>query len=79
MSITIVVSFEVGGLDKFEPVFDTWRTTRSGACLEAEAYQDIDSPTNVWVIGTAPSREAFSAFLANPASQERLKKAGAIS
>ena len=79
MSITIVVSFEVGGFDKFKSVFDTGRTACSGAGLEAEAYQNIDSPNNVRVIGTAPSREAFSAFLANPASQERLKKAGAIS
>lgn len=79
MSITVVVSFEVEGFDKFKSVFDTGRTARSEAGLEAEAYQNIDSPNNVWVIGTTTSREAFAAFFADPASQERLKNAGAIS
>lgn len=79
MSITVVVSFEVEDFDKFKSVFDTGRTARSEAGLEADAYKNIDAPNNVWIVGTVTSREAFAAFFADPASQERLKKAGAIS
>ena len=40
---------------------------------------DIDNPTNVVVIGTAASKEAFLGFFSTPEQAERMKSEGVVS
>ena len=61
MSIKVIVSFEVEEFDTFKSGFDTGESARIEAGVSAEAFNNIDAPNNVWVIGAAPSKEAFTA------------------
>ena len=79
MSIKIVISFEVSGFSEMKSVFDAAADARTEAGIAAEAYRNMDAPNNAWVIGTAPSKEAFTAFFSSPAQKERMKNAGVIS
>ena len=80
MSIKVIISMEVADYDNFQSVFGQARPDREEAGIsESEAYRNIDSPSNVWVIATATSKEAFLAFLTANAQKERMKKAGVIS
>ena len=79
MSIKVIVSFEVEEFDTFKSGFDTGGPARTEADITAEAFKNVDAPNNVWVIGTAPSKEAFTAFFSAPSAQERMKNAGVIS
>ena len=79
MSIKVIVSFEVEDFGKFKSGFDTGGNTRTEAGIMLEAFKNMDAPNNVWVIGTAPSKEAFTAFFSAPSAQERMKNAGVIS
>ena len=79
MSIKVIVSFEVEDFDKFKSGFDTGGNARTEAGITAEAFKNMDAPNNVWVIGIAPSKEAFTAFFSAPAAQERMRNAGVIS
>ena len=79
MSIKVIVSFEVEDFDKFKSGFDTGGNARTEAGITAEAFKNMDAPNNVWVIGTTPSNEAFTAFFSAPAAQERMRNAGVIS
>ena len=63
----------------FKSRFEQGRPHREEAGISAEAYRNIDSPNNVWVIGTATSKEAFRGFFASDAQKERMKNAGVIS
>ena len=63
----------------FKSRFEQGRPYREEAGISAEAYRNIDSPNNVWVIGTATSKEAFRGFFASDAQKERMKNAGVIS
>ena len=62
MSIKVIVSFEVKEFDTFKSGFDTGAHARTEAAVTAEAFKNMDAPNNVWVIGTAASKEAFTAF-----------------
>ena len=79
MSIKVIVYFEVGDFDTFKSGFDADGNARTGAGVNTEAFKNMDSPNNVWEIGTAPSKEAFTAFFSDPAAQERMRNAGVIS
>ena len=79
MSIKVIVSFDVEEFDTFKSGFDTGGHARTEAGIIAEAFKNVDAPNNVWVIGTAPSKEAFTAFFSAPAAQERMRNAGVIS
>ena len=79
MSIKVIVSFEVEDFDKFKSGFDTGGNARTEAGIAAEAFKNMDAPNNVLVIGTASSKEAFTAFFSAPAAQERMRNAGVIS
>ena len=39
----------------------------------------MDAPNNAWVIGTAPSKEAFTVLFSSTAQKERMINAGVIS
>jgi len=79
MSIKILISFEVRDFSEMKSVFDAAADARTEAGIVAEAYRNMDAPNNAWVIGTAPSKEAFTAFFSAPAAQERMRNAGVIS
>jgi hypothetical protein len=79
MSIKIVISFEVESFDKMQSVFNAAENARTEAGIAAEIYRNIDATNNAWVIITAPSREAFTAFFSSPAQRERMRNAGVIS
>ena len=79
MSIKILISFEVRDFGEMKSVFDAAADARTEAGIAAEAYRNMDAPNNAWVIGTAPSKEAFTAFFSAPAAQERMRNAGEIS
>ena len=80
MSIKVIVSFEVADYTSFKSVFEQARSYREEAGIsQSEAYKNTDSPSNVWVIGAATSKEAFLEFFASDAQKERMKNAGVIS
>lgn len=80
MTIKVIVSFEVRDFDDFKAGFEQARPHREEAGIsESEAYRNLDSSNNVWVIGTATSKEAFLGFFASDAQKERMKNAGIIS
>ena len=79
MSITIIVSFNVEDFDKWKSEFDSGESSRTEAGLTTTAYRKIDALNNVWVIGTATSKEAFIAYFSAPAQQERMKNGGVVS
>ena len=79
MSIKILISLEVRDFSEMKSVFDAAADARTEAGIAAEAYRNIDAPNNAWVIGTAPSKEAFTAFFSAPAAQERMRNAGVVS
>ena len=80
MSIKVIISLEVADYASFKSGFEQGRPYREEAGIsESDAYRNIDSPNNVWVIGTATSKEAFLEFFASDAQKERMKNAGVIS
>ena len=81
MSVKIIVSMDVKDFDSFSTAFNSEgpKKARKEADLIAEAHKNLDNPTNVVVIGTAPSKEAFLGFLTTPEQAERMKSAGVIS
>ena len=80
MSVKVILSMEVTDFTGFKSGFDQGRPYREEAGIsESEAYQNIDSPKNAWIIGTATSKEAFLSFFSSDAQKERMKNAGIIS
>ena len=79
MSIKILISFEVRDFSEMKSVFDAAADARTEAGIAAEAYRNMDAPNNAWVIGTAPSKEAFTAFFSSPSMKERMRTVGVIS
>ena len=75
MSITVVVKLKIGDHAKFEASFANRAGAREAAGLEVKKYQNMDDPNGVVIIGTAPSKEAFFAFMTSPEQQEALKTA----
>ena len=75
MSITVVVKLKVEDYAKFEASFANRASARVAAGLEVKAYRVMDDPNGVVAIGTAPSKEAFFAFMTSPEQQEALKTA----
>ena len=79
MSVKVLLSLEVEDFNKMKSVFDAAENARTEAGITAEAYSNMDAPNNAWVIGTVPSKEAFTAFFSSPAQKERMRNAGVIS
>jgi hypothetical protein len=80
MSVKVVISLEVADFATFKSVFEQSASHREEAGItESGAYQNMDSPNNVWVIGIVTSKEAFWAFMTSDAQKERMKTAGVVS
>jgi heme-degrading monooxygenase HmoA len=75
VSITLVVRVKVEDYTKLETTFANRESERVAAGLEVKAYRDMDDATSVVIIGTAPSKEAFLAFMTSPEQQEAMKEA----
>ena len=71
----MVVKLKVEDYAKFEASFANRASARVAAGLEVKAYRVMDDPNGVVAIGTAPSKEAFFAFMTSPEQQEALKTA----
>ena len=78
MSVTIVVSLNVADFDRWKAGFDSNANTRSEAGINAAAHQNVDDPNNAIVIGTAPSKEEFVAFITSAEMQAVQKDAGVL-
>lgn len=76
--VTVVIRLEVEDFDRWKVGFDAIEPIRSEAGLSAEAYRVAGAPKQVWVIGTAPSKEAFFSFFSTPEQQERMKAMGVL-
>lgn len=80
MSVKVVISLEVANFATFKSVFEQAKSHREDAGFtESDAYRNMDSPSNAWVIGTVTSKDAFWAFITSDAQKERMKSAGVVS
>jgi hypothetical protein len=78
MSITVNVSMQVSNFDKWKTMFDSRKSDREEAGINARAYRNVDEPNNACVIGTASTKETFVSFFSQPAMREALKNAGVL-
>ncbi len=76
MSVKVIVSFEVEDWDNFKSKFDSFEPFRTEANITANAYKQVGTGETVYIIGDAPSIEAFQAFSGSDAQAERMKSAG---
>jgi len=76
MSVKVIVSFEVEDWDNFKSKFDSFEPFRTEANITANAYKQVGTADMVYIIGDAPSIEAFQAFSGSDAQAERMKSAG---
>ena len=78
MGITVIVAFTVKDPEEWNRVFTAAEGARAEAGINAKAYRPLDGTNRVYVIGTAPSEDAFTTFFKSPEQAERLKQAGVI-
>ena len=69
MSITVIISTQVSDFEQWKSKFDNLQEKRLAAGISARAYRKPDDPSASYVIGTAPSKEAFVEFFASPERQ----------
>ena len=69
MSITVIILAQVSDFEQWKSKFDNLEEKRLAAGISARAYRKSDDPNASYVIGTAPSKEAFIEFFASPERQ----------
>ena len=69
MSITVIISAQVSDFEQWKSKFDNLEEKRLVAGISAMAYRKPDDPNASYVIGTAPSKEAFVEFFTSPERQ----------
>ena len=69
MSITVIISAQVSDFDQWKSKFDNLEEQRFVAGISVRAYRKPDDPNASYVIGTAPSKEAFIEFFTSPERQ----------
>jgi hypothetical protein len=77
MSITVVISAQVSDFDLWKSKFDGLEDQRIAAGINARAYRNPDKPNTSYVIGTAPSKEAFVEFFTSP-DRQAIQDSGVI-
>ena len=76
MNVKVIVSFEVEDWGHFKEKFDSFEPFRTEAGITANAHKQVGTTNTVFIIGDAPSIEAFQAFSGSDAQAERMKSAG---
>ena len=69
MSITVIISAQVSDFDQWKSKFDKLEEQRLEAGISVRAYRNPDDTNASYVIGTAPSKEAFVEFFTSPERQ----------
>ena len=69
MSITVIISTQVSDFYQWKTKFDNLEEQRLAAGISVRAYRNPDDTNASYVIGTAPSREAFIEFFTSPERQ----------
>ena len=69
MSITVLISTQVSDFDQWKYEFDNLEEQRLAAGISVRAYRNADDTNASYVIGTAPSKEAFIEFFTSPERQ----------
>ncbi len=69
MRITVIISAQVSDFDQWKSKFDKLEEQRLEAGISVRAYRNPDDTNASYVIGTAPSKEAFVEFFASPERQ----------
>ena len=75
MTITVIISVQVSDFDQWKSKFANLEEQRLEAGIRVRAYSKPDDPNASYVIGTAPSKEAFVEFL--PRRKDRQSKTAA--
>jgi len=76
MNVKVIVSFEVEDWGHFKEKFDSFEPFRTEAGITANAHKQVGTADTVFIIGDAPSIEAFQAFSGSDAQEERMTSAG---
>ena len=76
MNVKVIVSFEVEDWGHFKQKFDSFEPFRTEAGITANAHKQAGTTNTVFIIGDAPSIEAFQAFSGSDAQAERMISAG---
>ena len=69
MSITVIISAQVSDFDQWKSKFGDLEEQRLAAGISVRAYRNPDDPNASYVIGTAPSKQAFIEFFTSPERQ----------
>ena len=77
MSITVIISTQVSDFYQWKTKFDNLEEQRLAAGISVRAYRNPDDTNASYVIGTAPSREAFIEFFTSP-ERQAIQNSGVI-
>jgi heme-degrading monooxygenase HmoA len=77
--VTVIISHECKDYSDWRKVFDADEGNRSKAGFKSTAlYHAADNANKITIMGEAPSLEAITAFMTNPALKEAMEKGGVI-
>ena len=79
MSITVLISVKIKDFENYKTAFDSNASAREEVGISGRAYRNADDPNHAIVIATAPSKEVFVGFFANPDLKQIQQKAGVLS
>ncbi len=69
----------VQDFDTWKPVFDSDQPRAKAADIHlVKLFRSLENPNHVSMLFTVPSKEAFVAFINNPALPELMQKAGVL-
>ena len=66
MSITVIIEANVKDFDKWLALFNELEDQRQEAGINFKAFKNLGEPKTSFVIGTAPSKQAFFDFFNSP-------------
>ena len=77
--VTVIISHECKNYSDWRKVFDADEVNRSKAGFKSTGvYHSVDHPNKITIIGEAPSVEAITGFMANPALKEAMERGGVM-
>ena len=76
---TIIITHEVKNYSDWRKVYDADEVNRKKADLRITGlYQSANNPNAITLLGEAPSVEAITKFMADPALKAAMEKGGVI-